>query len=474
MVAAPGGEVRAAAAPGGPVAGQGEEHVVEGRLAQGRVGGVDALGVQAAQRLGQGPRAVRRAQHDPAGVLVDGRVHAGAPQRRQRPLVVAGWHAQLDDGAADPVLELLAGALADQPAVVDDRDAVGQLVRLLQVLGGQQHGRPGADQVADQLPEVGADVDAGDAGAAGIWLQQGGEHADEGGLAGAVGAEQAVDAARRDGKGEAVQRADLAEDLDEPLGVDDGVVHGFLHQHLCTLGYTFGSHHASCILWCQQDRMEGTACRQAANARTCPRPRRQCGACAAPSAASRSSPPPPRRSPAPGSPPPAWTTSPRRPASAGRSSTGTSIQRPTCTARSSTAPVHGWPRPSACGTSPPTAWRRWWGSPPRTRPGSGCYSATPPGSRSSATRWTGSTPPWWPPPSASSPPGSPTAPGRGGPRSSPPRRRSRRSSRGWTPASPTASRPPNGSARPSTASSARPNRAGAARVHPAGLRSDCP
>jgi hypothetical protein len=73
---------------------------------------------------------------------------------------------------------------------------------------------------------VGADVDAADAGGARIWWQQGGQDADEGGLAGAVGTEQAVDAAPLDGQGEAVQRTDLAaEGLDEALGLDDGVVH---------------------------------------------------------------------------------------------------------------------------------------------------------------------------------------------------------------------------------------------------------
>jgi len=73
---------------------------------------------------------------------------------------------------------------------------------------------------------VGADVDADDAGGAGVGWQQGGEDAEQGGLADAVGAEQAEDAAWLDGEGETVQRADLAEGLDQALGLDDGVVHG--------------------------------------------------------------------------------------------------------------------------------------------------------------------------------------------------------------------------------------------------------
>src|SRR6266545_5192635 len=171
-------------------------------------------------------------------------------------------------------------------------------------------------------------------------------------------------------------------------------------------------------------------------------------------------PAPEAAAPAPvrGSLPPAWTTSPPRPASAGRSCTATSTPRPTCTARSWTAPARGWPTPSAPATSPRPASTRWSGPPPPTPTGFGCCSTTPPESRSSAPRWTASTPPWSASPAASSPRGSPTPPGRRGPHGWPPRSRSKRSWRGWTPASPTASRPPNGSAWPWTASSAPPNR----------------
>ena len=48
----------------------------------------------------------------------------------------------VDPVAAELVLELRRRALGDHAAVVDDRDPVGELVGLLEVLGGQQHGRP--------------------------------------------------------------------------------------------------------------------------------------------------------------------------------------------------------------------------------------------------------------------------------------------------------------------------------------------
>ena len=48
------------------------------------------------------------------------------------------------------------GTIGDSPAVVDHRDLAGQPVRLVQVLGGQQHGRPVGDQDLDQVPDVAA------------------------------------------------------------------------------------------------------------------------------------------------------------------------------------------------------------------------------------------------------------------------------------------------------------------------------
>ena len=48
---------------------------------------------------------------------------------------------QLDDLAAGARLELGSRALGDDPAVVEHRDAVGEPIGLLQVLGGQEHRR---------------------------------------------------------------------------------------------------------------------------------------------------------------------------------------------------------------------------------------------------------------------------------------------------------------------------------------------
>ena len=56
---------------------------------------------------------------------------------------------------ADRRLELAAGALGDDPAVVDDRDAVGQLVGLVEVLRGQQHRRAVGRPAPGRCPRPG-------------------------------------------------------------------------------------------------------------------------------------------------------------------------------------------------------------------------------------------------------------------------------------------------------------------------------
>jgi hypothetical protein len=113
-------------------------------------------------------------------VGVDGRVpQAGVPQRLEGAGAVGDRDAQFDHGAADAVLELGGGALAGEPAVVDDRDPAGELVGLLQVLSGQQHRGAIGGEVADQRPQV---VAAGGIQAGGGLVQE--QHAwapDQGG-----------------------------------------------------------------------------------------------------------------------------------------------------------------------------------------------------------------------------------------------------------------------------------------------------
>ena len=60
---------------------------------------------------------------------------------------------QADVGVADRRLERLGRALGDHPPPVDDADVVGELVGLLQVLGGEKHRRPLVVQRAHLLPD---------------------------------------------------------------------------------------------------------------------------------------------------------------------------------------------------------------------------------------------------------------------------------------------------------------------------------
>src|SRR5207237_9744744 len=52
----------------------------------------------------------------------------------------------------DPALQVVGRALGDQATVVEDGDAVGKLVGLLEVLGGEEDGDPRGDEFADDLP----------------------------------------------------------------------------------------------------------------------------------------------------------------------------------------------------------------------------------------------------------------------------------------------------------------------------------
>src|SRR5262245_34250534 len=120
-------------------AGQLEEDVVERRRAQREVAHRDAAVVE-----GDGHRADHR------GALGGGDHHLVAPgldpcdaghgfDHRAGTGGVAVEPGE-DHAVTDAVLQLEGGALGDQLAVVDDADPVGQLVGLLEVLGGEEDG----------------------------------------------------------------------------------------------------------------------------------------------------------------------------------------------------------------------------------------------------------------------------------------------------------------------------------------------
>ena len=141
----------------GGVAGEREEHVVEGRAAHARgrrrrfrrrsAGGPPRRSRRCARATLSLQEAVARrcggSSDIGASARIGGSGSAASSRRHLQPL------------AADAVLELVGGALGDQRAVVDHRDRVGEPVGLIEVLGGQQHRRAVGD-AAPRSPPRGA------------------------------------------------------------------------------------------------------------------------------------------------------------------------------------------------------------------------------------------------------------------------------------------------------------------------------
>jgi hypothetical protein len=125
---------------------QGEEDVVKRGPMQGDVCRFDAgLGEQA-QGVPEGLRSAGGGQHDavPLAVMSCGQ----RLQDGQRRIDVLGRDVEGHNGAAGALLEFGGGALRKQPPMVDDGDAVREVVGLIQVLVGEQDGGAGGGQLA--------------------------------------------------------------------------------------------------------------------------------------------------------------------------------------------------------------------------------------------------------------------------------------------------------------------------------------
>ena len=153
------------AAPGAleRAAGLREEDVVERRLVQPQVGDLQALGVERADDVGERLLGLAQAHRDAldraAAILAEALEHAATAARSAR---VGGD--RLERRAPDLGLQLGRRALGDDLAVVDDADAVGEDVGLLEVLRGEEHGHAVVGgEARDLLPQRRAalDVEAG-------------------------------------------------------------------------------------------------------------------------------------------------------------------------------------------------------------------------------------------------------------------------------------------------------------------------
>ncbi len=87
-------------------------------------------------------------------VTRSGKIGSSSSAMRGRSAALREVH--LDHVAADARLELVGGAERDHLAVVDHRDAIGETVGLVEVLGGQKQRRPVVHQLRDEIPQIDA------------------------------------------------------------------------------------------------------------------------------------------------------------------------------------------------------------------------------------------------------------------------------------------------------------------------------
>jgi hypothetical protein len=141
----------------GRVAGQGEEHLIQAGLTEREVRDRQLGAGQRPQRM-RDPVRVVDPRRQPCRVRCQ--VHRHPERLGQQPLGVGPLlrvtQPHLQRARSDRGLELAGGALSDEVAVVDDGDPVGELVGLVQVLGGQQHRGPAGGQRPDDLPDLAA------------------------------------------------------------------------------------------------------------------------------------------------------------------------------------------------------------------------------------------------------------------------------------------------------------------------------
>jgi hypothetical protein len=140
----------------GRAAGQGKEHVVEGRAAKGQFAYLDPGCVQLAYRV-EGDVATRAGHRDAYGLRgADGPLLIPfwrlekAPDGFKRLLV---RNQDLQHVASDAGLELFGCSFCDHLTGIDDHDAVGEALGLLQVLGGEQDRCPFPGQLLHHLPQ---------------------------------------------------------------------------------------------------------------------------------------------------------------------------------------------------------------------------------------------------------------------------------------------------------------------------------
>src|SRR5215471_12570335 len=134
---------------GGDVAGDGEEHVVEIGSVDGQVLDVDASVVELVDNATQRGDASVPGDMQNQLIVVRG---GGRDQDGCRAQRVGFGELELNVPAWDPALQFGGSAFGDDPPVIQHRDIVGQLVSLVEVLGGEEDRHAVGYQLPDDLP----------------------------------------------------------------------------------------------------------------------------------------------------------------------------------------------------------------------------------------------------------------------------------------------------------------------------------
>jgi hypothetical protein len=171
-----------------------------------------ALNVEARGGLVQ--KEYRRALHEGGG-------HVEAPPHAAR----VGAHRPVGGVAQVETREQLVGARPHVGAAHLGEPADETQVLAAGEVGVDGRALAGEPDLKAHLRTLAHDVVAHDLGVAAVGAQDGGQHAHRGRLAGAVGAEQAEDAARRHLEVDAVERRDRAESLGQPFHQDGCIRH---------------------------------------------------------------------------------------------------------------------------------------------------------------------------------------------------------------------------------------------------------
>ena len=131
-----------------------EEDVVERGPAHADVQDVHVALVEGPHGVEERCRPAGDGRHKAAGVLIHVDGAGGQPDQDLAGIShLAGPDRHGESLATHLCLELIRGSACDDLPPVDDGDRVRELVRLVQVLRGQQHGRPLCHEALNDLPE---------------------------------------------------------------------------------------------------------------------------------------------------------------------------------------------------------------------------------------------------------------------------------------------------------------------------------